>query len=159
IPSFHNRGAAWESQHPDDDFICVLADGRRINKHEFLRHLREQPRAETVGLRRSRRPPPRRLAVLATGPLSPRAKTSDPVAAIPRLTGQLGAQATPSHQGSESPRSTLHPSSLRRFPNHEKWGTLGGPGRHLACHRVRRRRGTTVAVLRLLPERRALRRP
>src|SRR4029453_6880017 len=49
IPSFHNRGAAWESQHPDDDFISVLADGRRINKHEFLRHLREQPRAETVG--------------------------------------------------------------------------------------------------------------
>jgi ketosteroid isomerase-like protein len=49
LRSFLNRDAAWYSEHLADDFICVLADGRRINKHEFLRHLREQPRAETVG--------------------------------------------------------------------------------------------------------------
>jgi ketosteroid isomerase-like protein len=48
IRSFLNCDAAWYSEHLADDSICVLADGRRINKHEFLRHLQEQPRAETV---------------------------------------------------------------------------------------------------------------
>jgi hypothetical protein len=49
IRSFLDCDDAWYSEHLADDFISVLADGRRINKHEFLRHLREQPRAETVG--------------------------------------------------------------------------------------------------------------
>jgi hypothetical protein len=49
IRSFLDCDALWYSEHLGDDFICVLADGRRINKHEFLRHLREQPRAETAG--------------------------------------------------------------------------------------------------------------
>jgi ketosteroid isomerase-like protein len=47
IRSFLDCDAAWYSEHLGDDFICVLADGRRTNKHEFLRHLRES-RAETV---------------------------------------------------------------------------------------------------------------
>jgi ketosteroid isomerase-like protein len=49
IRSFLNCDAAWYSEHLGDDFICVLADGRRINKHDFLRRLWEQPRAETAG--------------------------------------------------------------------------------------------------------------
>jgi Domain of unknown function (DUF4440) len=49
VRSLLDCDAAWYSEHLGDEFICVLADGRRINKHEFLRHLREQPRAETVG--------------------------------------------------------------------------------------------------------------
>jgi ketosteroid isomerase-like protein len=49
IRSFLNCDAAWFREHLGDDFICVLADGRRINKHDFLRHLWEQPRAEAAG--------------------------------------------------------------------------------------------------------------
>jgi hypothetical protein len=49
VRSLLDCNGAWYSEHLGDDFVCTLADGRRTNKHEFLRHLREQPQAETVG--------------------------------------------------------------------------------------------------------------
>jgi hypothetical protein len=49
IRSLSDGDAAWCGEHIRDDFVCTLANGRRTNKHEFLRHLREQPRAETIG--------------------------------------------------------------------------------------------------------------
>jgi hypothetical protein len=49
VRSLLDCNGAWYSEHLADDFVGTLADGRRINKHDFLRHLTEQPRAETVG--------------------------------------------------------------------------------------------------------------
>jgi Domain of unknown function (DUF4440) len=49
VRSFIDCDRAWYSDHLADDFVGTLGDGRRINKHDFLRHLTEQPRAETVG--------------------------------------------------------------------------------------------------------------
>jgi Domain of unknown function (DUF4440) len=47
--AFADRDAVWYERHLSDDFVCTFADGRRVRKHEFLRHLAEQPPAETVG--------------------------------------------------------------------------------------------------------------
>ena len=49
VRSFIDCDRAWYSDHLADDFVGTLGDGRRISKHDFLRHLTEQPRAETVG--------------------------------------------------------------------------------------------------------------
>jgi hypothetical protein len=49
IRAFTDCDDAWYNEHLRDDFVCTLADGRRINKHEFVRHLREGPRVKTIG--------------------------------------------------------------------------------------------------------------
>jgi Domain of unknown function (DUF4440) len=49
IRAYADCEAAWFGEHLRDDFVCALDDGRRTNKHQFLRHLRERPRADTVG--------------------------------------------------------------------------------------------------------------
>jgi ketosteroid isomerase-like protein len=37
IRAFVEADTAWYSEHLSDDFVCTLADGRRIDKTEFLR--------------------------------------------------------------------------------------------------------------------------
>jgi ketosteroid isomerase-like protein len=39
---------AWFSEHLGSDFVCTLADGRRINRTEFLRRIDEGPDAREV---------------------------------------------------------------------------------------------------------------
>jgi ketosteroid isomerase-like protein len=39
--AFCQSDAAWFSEHLACDFVCTLADGRRINKTEFLRRIEE----------------------------------------------------------------------------------------------------------------------
>jgi ketosteroid isomerase-like protein len=36
IRAFLESDAAWYAEHLSDDFVCSLADGRRIDKAEFL---------------------------------------------------------------------------------------------------------------------------
>jgi ketosteroid isomerase-like protein len=43
IRAFVEADTAWYSAHLSDDFDCTLADGRRINKSEFLRGTAEGP--------------------------------------------------------------------------------------------------------------------
>jgi ketosteroid isomerase-like protein len=39
---------AWFSEHLSSDFVCTLADGRRINRTEFLRRIDERPDVREV---------------------------------------------------------------------------------------------------------------
>jgi hypothetical protein len=39
---------AWFDEHLRDDFVCTLADGRRINKLDFLQRTHEKPHEEHV---------------------------------------------------------------------------------------------------------------
>lgn len=43
ICAFVQSDAAWYNEHLGDDFVCTLADGRRIDKTEFLRRTEEGP--------------------------------------------------------------------------------------------------------------------
>lgn len=43
IRAFVEADTAWYGEHLSDDFVCTLADGRRINKSEFLRRTAEGP--------------------------------------------------------------------------------------------------------------------
>jgi ketosteroid isomerase-like protein len=43
IRAFVESDANWYSEHLSDDFVCSLADGRRIDKTEFLERTREGP--------------------------------------------------------------------------------------------------------------------
>ncbi len=43
IRAFVESDTAWYSEHLSDDFVCTLADGRRIDKTEFLRRNAEGP--------------------------------------------------------------------------------------------------------------------
>jgi ketosteroid isomerase-like protein len=43
IRVFVESDANWYSEHLSDDFVCSLADGRRIDKTEFLERTREGP--------------------------------------------------------------------------------------------------------------------
>jgi hypothetical protein len=39
---------AWYDEHLSDDFVCILADGRRIDKTEFLRRATKRLRLSDV---------------------------------------------------------------------------------------------------------------
>jgi len=41
IDAFSRSDAAWFREHLSSDFVCTLADGRRINETEFLRRVEE----------------------------------------------------------------------------------------------------------------------
>jgi ketosteroid isomerase-like protein len=43
IRAFVESDVGWYSEHLSDDFVCSLADGRRIDKTEFLERTREGP--------------------------------------------------------------------------------------------------------------------
>lgn len=43
IRAFVESDRAWYSEYLSEDFLCTLADGRRINKAEFLRRTDEGP--------------------------------------------------------------------------------------------------------------------
>jgi ketosteroid isomerase-like protein len=43
IRAFVESDTAWYEEHLSDDFVCTLADGRRINKSEFLQRNAEGP--------------------------------------------------------------------------------------------------------------------
>ena len=43
IRAFVEADTAWYADHLSDDFVCTLADGRRIDKTEFLRRTAEGP--------------------------------------------------------------------------------------------------------------------
>ena len=43
IRAFVESDTAWYDEHLSDDFVCTLADGRRIDKAEFLRQNAEGP--------------------------------------------------------------------------------------------------------------------
>ncbi|HEU6444783.1 MAG TPA: nuclear transport factor 2 family protein [Gaiellaceae bacterium] len=43
IQAFVDADAAWYHEHLSDDFVCTLADGRRIGRMEFLRRVEEGP--------------------------------------------------------------------------------------------------------------------
>ena len=43
IRAFVESDAAWYDEHLSDDFVCSLADGRRIDKVEFLRRTARGP--------------------------------------------------------------------------------------------------------------------
>jgi ketosteroid isomerase-like protein len=43
IRAFVESDVGWYSEHLSDDFVCSLADGRRIHKAEFLERTREGP--------------------------------------------------------------------------------------------------------------------
>jgi ketosteroid isomerase-like protein len=43
IRAFVESDTAWYAEHLSDDFVCTLADGRRIDKTEFLRRNTEGP--------------------------------------------------------------------------------------------------------------------
>jgi hypothetical protein len=45
VRAFAEADTAWYREHLSDDFVCTLADGRRIDKTEFLRR-----NAETRGV-------------------------------------------------------------------------------------------------------------
>jgi Domain of unknown function (DUF4440) len=49
VRGFGGSDAAWYRAHLRDDFVCTLADGRRINKSEFLRGAEEWPIADCIG--------------------------------------------------------------------------------------------------------------
>jgi ketosteroid isomerase-like protein len=48
IQAFAGADSAWHSEHLSDDFAYTLADGRRINKSEFLRRIDEAPTVNDV---------------------------------------------------------------------------------------------------------------
>jgi ketosteroid isomerase-like protein len=48
IRAFVESDNAWYTEHLSDDFVCTLADGRRIDKAEFLRRNTEGPGATDV---------------------------------------------------------------------------------------------------------------
>jgi ketosteroid isomerase-like protein len=41
VNAFARSDTDWYSEHLCEDFVCTLAEGRRINKSEFLRQIRE----------------------------------------------------------------------------------------------------------------------
>jgi ketosteroid isomerase-like protein len=43
IRAFVESDVVWYREHLSDDFVCSLADGRRIDKAEFLERTREGP--------------------------------------------------------------------------------------------------------------------
>jgi ketosteroid isomerase-like protein len=43
IRAFVESDIAWYSEHLSDDFVCTLADGRRIDKSEFLQRNGQGP--------------------------------------------------------------------------------------------------------------------
>jgi ketosteroid isomerase-like protein len=43
IRAFVESDVAWYRRHLSDDFVCTLADGRRIGKAEFLELIEEGP--------------------------------------------------------------------------------------------------------------------
>jgi len=43
IRAFVESDTAWYDEHLSDDFVCTLADGRRIGRDEFLRRNAEGP--------------------------------------------------------------------------------------------------------------------
>jgi hypothetical protein len=49
IRAFADCDDVWYSEHLNDEFVCTLADGRRVNKQDFVRHLQEQPRGRAAG--------------------------------------------------------------------------------------------------------------
>ena len=48
IRAFVESDTAWYRKHLGDDFVCTLADGRRINKAEFLRRTEKGPGVKDV---------------------------------------------------------------------------------------------------------------
>lgn len=48
IRAFVESDVAWYREHLSDDFVCTLADGRRIDKTEFLRRNPEGPGVRDV---------------------------------------------------------------------------------------------------------------
>jgi ketosteroid isomerase-like protein len=48
IRAFVESDIAWYNEHLGEDFVCTLADGRRINKAEFLRRTEEGPGVKDV---------------------------------------------------------------------------------------------------------------
>ena len=48
IRAFIESDTAWYSEHLSDDFVCTLADGRRINKSEFLQRNAQGPGVSDV---------------------------------------------------------------------------------------------------------------
>lgn len=48
VRAFAESDIAWYSEHLSDDFVCTLADGRRINKNEFLQRNAEGPGVTNV---------------------------------------------------------------------------------------------------------------
>jgi ketosteroid isomerase-like protein len=48
IRAFVEADTAWYSEHLSDDFVCTLADGRRIDKTEFLRRNAQGPHVTDV---------------------------------------------------------------------------------------------------------------
>lgn len=48
IRAYVEADAAWYDEHLSDDFVCTLADGRRIGKTEFLRRNTKRPRLSDV---------------------------------------------------------------------------------------------------------------
>src|SRR5215218_1189925 len=44
IRAFVAADTAWYEEHLSEDFVCTLADGRRIDKAEFLRRNSKRPR-------------------------------------------------------------------------------------------------------------------
>lgn len=43
IRAFLESDVAWYAEHLSDDFVCTLADGRRIGKPEFLERTKTNP--------------------------------------------------------------------------------------------------------------------
>jgi ketosteroid isomerase-like protein len=43
IRAFLESDVAWYAEHLSDDFVCTLADGRRIGKPEFLERTKPNP--------------------------------------------------------------------------------------------------------------------
>jgi ketosteroid isomerase-like protein len=48
VSAFARSHTAWYSEHLGEDFVCRVADGRRINKSEFLQRLGEGPTVSHV---------------------------------------------------------------------------------------------------------------
>jgi ketosteroid isomerase-like protein len=48
IRAFVESDIAWYDEHLGEDFVCTLADGRRINKQAFLRRTAEGPGVKDV---------------------------------------------------------------------------------------------------------------
>jgi ketosteroid isomerase-like protein len=48
IRAFVEADTAWYSEYLSDDFVCTLADGRRIDKTEFLRRNAKKPSVMNV---------------------------------------------------------------------------------------------------------------
>jgi ketosteroid isomerase-like protein len=48
LRAFLESDVEWHREHLSDDFVCTLADGRRIGKDEFLFKTREESRVTDV---------------------------------------------------------------------------------------------------------------